>query len=216
MPSGARRTRSPRSTSCVALSGLVRSPAPARPPSAFELELGLDQDVSSALRHRPVELILVVGKADPRHFADRDAAILELRADVETLHRFVEVRLDRDPLLEPAARADDQQHHDTGGNRADHEQTELEIVGSLAHREGNQAAASSGFAAEELANPRVVARVAQLPRIALGDDPLRALVEHDHAIGDREDARELVGDDDERDAERLLETADRARRARPT
>src|SRR6185437_6001678 len=58
-----------------------------------------------------------------------------------------------------------------------------------------------GFAIEELAHPAVVAFVAKLAGIALCDDTLDAAIEHDDTIGDREDARQLVRDDDERHAE---------------
>src|SRR5438552_3178108 len=58
-----------------------------------------------------------------------------------------------------------------------------------------------GLAPEELAHPRIIAGVAKHLRIALGDDALRPLVEHDDAIGDRVDAGELVRDDDEGDVQ---------------
>ena len=45
-------------------------------------------------------------------------------------------------------------------------------------------------------------------RIAAGDDPLRGFVENDAAVGDEEDARQLVGDDDDRDAEVAAERED--------
>ena len=167
------------------------------------LELRLHHHVALALRHRLVLLVLDVREADARHLTDDHAAIFHLRADVESLHRLVEIRFHHGTRLQPAPGADDQQHGDTRGNRADDEQPELEIVRFLAH-----AATGSGLAVEELAHPRIVALVAQLARIAFGDDALLAAVEHDHAVGDREDARQLVRDDDERDAEVARESPD--------
>src|SRR5437899_5161541 len=82
-----------------------------------------------------VELVLVVREPDPRHLADRTAAVLELGADVESLDRLVEVRLDRELRLEPAAGSDDDQHDRAGDDGADHEQPELEIVGFETHRD---------------------------------------------------------------------------------
>jgi hypothetical protein len=99
------------------------------------LDLRLDEYVARALGHRPVELVFVVGEPDPGHFADRHTAVLELRAEVESLHRFVEVRLDRELGLEPAAGADHDEHDRAGDDRADHEQPELEVVRFESHRD---------------------------------------------------------------------------------
>ncbi len=167
------------------------------------LDLRLHQHVALAIRHRNVLLVLDVGESDPRDLPDFDAAVFHLRADVEALHRLVEVGFDRDALLQEAPRADDRQDDHARGDRADHEQAELEVVRSLAH-----AAAASGSRWKNWRTHGSVARVAQHARIAFGDDALLALVEHDHAIGDREDARELVRDDDERHAEVLGQAAD--------
>ena len=104
--------------------------------------------------------------------------------------------------LEPAAGADDQQHHDAGDDRADDEQAELEVVGLLAHRSrmrrarplrprGGRTGAPTGRSLSSRSTRGSPSAMM----------PLRALVEHDHAVGDREDARELVRDDHERDAE---------------
>ena len=64
------------------------------------------------------------------------------------------------------------------------------------------------LAAEELAHPRIVARVAQDPGVALGNDALLAFVEHDHAVGNRIDAGELVGHDHEGDVQALGQPQD--------
>jgi hypothetical protein len=114
---------------------LVGEVAGARRAAAQQLglDLRLDQHIARPLLHRPVLLVFDVGEADSRHFADDDAAILELRSHVEALHRFVEVRLDRQPGLEPAAGADHDDHDDAGDDGAHHEQSQLEVVGFEAH-----------------------------------------------------------------------------------
>ena len=195
MPCGARCTRKPRSTSIVRR---FRARDVARRAAADEprLELRLDQHVALALRHRLVLLVLDVREADPRHLADDDAAVLDLRADVESLHRLVEIRLDRDRGLSQRPGADDHQHDDAGDDRADDEQAELEVVGSAGSL--RIAAGGSLRPALRLMRPLRGGRTGAptdrrsrraAARVALGDDALRALVEHDHAVGDREDAR---------------------------
>ena len=96
------------------------------------LDLRLDQHVALAVAHRLVLLVLDVREADPRHLSHFDAAVFQFRADVQPLHRFVEIRFDCHPLLEESARADHHQNEDPGDDRADDEQAELEIIGPLA------------------------------------------------------------------------------------
>src|SRR5207249_8535505 len=93
------------------------------------LDLSLDQNVSRALRHRPVELVPVVRESNPRHVTDRNTAVLELRADIEALNRLVEVSLHRKLGLEPSSRADDDQNDHAGNDGPDDKQSELEVVG---------------------------------------------------------------------------------------
>ena len=97
---------------------LAGGPAAEQP----RLQLRLHHHVALALGQRPVLLIDDVGEADPGDLADHDAAIFDLGADVEALHRLVEVGLEGDPRLEPAPAADDQQQHDRGAHRPQHEQ----------------------------------------------------------------------------------------------
>ena len=106
-----------------------------RRPSADEprLELRLHHHITLALRHRLVLLVLDVREADPRHLADDDTPVFHLRSDVESLHRLVEVRLHHRARLQPAPGADDQQHGHAGGDGADDEQSQLEVVRFLAH-----------------------------------------------------------------------------------
>ena len=54
---------------------------------------------------------------------------------------------------------------------------------------------------EEAVHERDRRLVSQGARIAAGDDPLRDFVQNDAAVGHEEDARQLVGDDDDGDAE---------------
>src|SRR5262245_41366409 len=62
-----------------------------------------------------------------------------------------------------------------------------------------------GLPVEELPHPRVRALIAQIRRLPLRDDALRRLVEHDAAVGDREDARQLVRDHDEGDTQAVAQ-----------
>ena len=136
-------------------------------------------------------LVARVGERDLRHVADHDAAVLDLRADVEALHRLVEIGLDRDARLEPAARADHEQQQHADDDRADHEQPELEVVGFASSRQSG--GRRLGLAAEERPHARIVAFVAQLardrpsamiPRAARSqqDDPIGG---DEHAARDR-------------------------------
>jgi hypothetical protein len=61
-----------------------------------------------------------------------------------------------------------------------------------------------------------VVLIAGLARISRNDDALRLLVEHDAALGDLEDAVELVGDEDHREPEPLVQSEDQLGRARPS
>src|SRR4026208_898401 len=61
---------------------------------------------------------------------------------------------------------------------------------------------------EELLHPRIGRRVPQLRGLPRRDDLLHPLVEHDHPVGDRIDAGELVGHDDERDPQALRQLQD--------
>src|SRR6478735_8157285 len=96
-------------------------------------ELRLHHHVALALRHRLILLVLDVREADARHLTDDHAAIFHLGADVESLHRLVEIRFHHGTRLQPAPGADDQQNGDTRGNRANDKQPKLEIVRFLAH-----------------------------------------------------------------------------------
>src|SRR5882724_8046191 len=64
------------------------------------------------------------------------------------------------------------------------------------------------LAVEERANARIVVRVAQRDGIAARDDPPHAALEEDAVARDREDARELVRDDDGRHAEAVIQGED--------
>ena len=128
IPCGASRTRKPRSTSSAAFVGCGEVAGRSASAEQPRLDLRLDQHVARALRDRPIELVAGVGERDARDLADLHAAILELAADVEALHRFVEVGLDGELRREPAAAADDQQDRRPGDHGADDEQAELEVV----------------------------------------------------------------------------------------
>ena len=108
MPCGARRTRSPFSISACCRIGPRKIARAGTPAEQARKNGRLDHDVAQALGHRHVELIARVGEADALHFAYDHAAILDLRAQLETLHRFVEVGLHHDLRLEQLAGAE---HH---------------------------------------------------------------------------------------------------------
>ncbi len=61
---------------------------------------------------------------------------------------------------------------------------------------------------KKLCTNGIVRLVAQLARVAPGHDPLRGLVQDDAVVGDEKDARQLVGHDDDRDAEVAAERDD--------
>src|SRR6476620_1147896 len=63
---------------------------------------------------------------------------------------------------------------------------------------------------EELTHSRIGAAVAQVGRPAVGDDAARDRVEHDRAIGDGEDALQLVRHHYESEAEVLAQRQDGA------
>src|SRR5436190_15778352 len=58
-----------------------------------------------------------------------------------------------------------------------------------------------GLSIEKLPHPRIGRRLLQLGRFPGRDDLLHALVEHDHPVGNRVDARQFVGYHHEGDAE---------------
>jgi hypothetical protein len=202
--------------------------APADQP---RLDLRLDQNVARALEVRQVLLVDDVGERDLRHLADHHALELDLAAEVEALHRLVEVGLDRDLALEPSPRSDHQEHDDAADQRADHEQAKLEATafwltwppqasaGAASHtllKEGRApskrraaliAAAFSGSRRRN-ARTRLGARVARLARISSAMMP-RACCRADDAVDRREHARQVVRDDDEGHAEVLGEPAHR-------
>ena len=173
------------------------------------LDLRLDQDVARPLLHRLVLLILGVGEADALHLADDHTAVLELRPDVESLHRLVEVGLDRELRLEPAPGTDHDQHDDARDDGAHHEESELEVVGLEAHRASVRRRPVS---ASRRKNARTRGSVVS-SRKRRGSPsammPFALRSQQDHAVHGDEHAAEVVRHDHERDAEVLGQPADR-------
>ena len=92
-----------------------------QPTEHVRANLEPDQHQRLALPERAILLVFGVSERDQRDVADHDAAEHHLRADLETLHRFVEVALHHDLLAKQGARS---QHEHQGDGRCQREQDE--------------------------------------------------------------------------------------------
>ena len=82
-----------------------------------------DQNVAALGR------ILDAGQADGFDLADRHAAKFHRRADVEPLHRLVDIGFDQDFLLKNRADAERDHANDADDRANDDEYTDLEVAG---------------------------------------------------------------------------------------
>ena len=172
-------------------------------PGLLDLELG-DVDL-----HVDADDIVVGVDHDLADAADGHALIFDGGADRKTLHGFRNKRGDVRLFLEPVQSAKDEEPGEKDDGCEDDEQSEFEFA-VVVHDAGflpendMKTAGSSGMvrlrivafvcaaAREERADVFVGAVVAEICRRAVVDDAFFLRGKHDHAVGDTEDARELV------------------------
>ena len=77
--------------------------------------------------------VLISHEPDVLHPPDRHPSILQRSPDAEALHRFIEIGFHQDFLFKqsPGAEDNDRQHNE--GDAAEHEQSDLKVVGLCAH-----------------------------------------------------------------------------------